>query len=73
MHDTDVRTILGVGEELQGERSRRSGDACDSLVLWDREAVEGLDHRRRVPGRDGWGMPSHNAEHNWDLALDAWD
>ena len=31
--DMDVRTMLGVGEERQGGKTRRSGDACDSLVL----------------------------------------
>lgn len=31
--DMDVRTVLEVGEERQGGMTRRSGDACDSLVL----------------------------------------
>lgn len=31
--NTDVRTMILVGEERQGGKTRRSGDACDSLVL----------------------------------------
>lgn len=72
--DMDVRTILGVGEERQGGRTRPSGDACDSLVLWGREAVGGLGHRRRVRDRDWWATGSDSrADDNWDLALDAPD
>lgn len=73
--DMDVRTILGVGEERQGGRTRPSEDACDSLVLWGREAVGGLVHRRRVLDTDWWEMASHSRvdEDNWGLALDARD
>lgn len=31
--NTDVRMMFVVGEERQGGKTRRSGDACDSLVL----------------------------------------
>ena len=44
--DTDVRTVLGVGERLQDGNIRRYGDACDSLDLWDEEPV-GEAHDRR--------------------------
>lgn len=72
--DMGVRTILGVGEERQGGRTRPSGDACDSLVLWGREAVGGLAHRR-VRDRDWWATASQSraAGDNWGLALDAPD
>ncbi len=71
--DTDVRTILGVGEGRQGGKTRPSGDACDSLVLWDRKAAGGLAHRR-LPcrGRAGIASDSHTVEGNWGPALDAW-
>lgn len=73
--DMDVRTILGVGEERQGGRTRPSGDACDSLVLWGREAAEGLAPRRRVRGTGGWGTASdsHAGADNWGLGLDGPD
>lgn len=71
--DMDVRTILEVGEARQGGRTRRSGGACDSLVLLGREAVGGLAHRRRVLDTDWWEKASRSRgdEDNWDLALDA--
>lgn len=74
MDDMDVRTILGVGEERQGGRTRPSGDACDSLVLLGREAVGGLAPRRRVLDTD-WSETASGsrAEDNCALALDALD
>lgn len=50
--DMDVRTVLEVGEERQGGMIRRSGDACDSLVLWGREAVGRLAHRNLERDKD---------------------
>ena len=69
--DMDVRTILEVGEERQGGKTRRSGDACDSLVLLDTEAVGGLDHRSRGLDRDGRESALDNREvESWGPALD---
>lgn len=69
--DGDVRKGLGVGEERQGEKTRRSGDACDSLYLWGMDAG---DLVRRTLGWDmGWTKKAWNirgvqAEDSWDLA-----
>lgn len=73
--DMDVRTVLEVGEERQGGMTRRSGDACDSLVLWDREAAGRLVHRNLERDKDQSGMASHShmVEGNWDLDLGASD
>lgn len=73
--DMDVRTVLEVGEERQGGMTRRSGDACDSLVLWGREAAGRLDHRKLEQDRDRLGRASrsHMVEGNWDLDLGASD
>ena len=50
--DTDVRTRLVVGKECWDGKVRRGGDACDSLVLVDEEAVEGLAHHIQDLGID---------------------
>lgn len=74
--DVDVRTVLEVGEVRQGGMARRSGDACDSLVLWGREAVGRLDHRKLERDRDRSGRASRShtvVEGNWDLDLGASD
>lgn len=73
--DMDVRTVLEVGEERQGGMTRRSGDACDSLVLWGREAAGCLDPRNLEQDRDRLGRASgsHMVEGNWDLDLGASD
>lgn len=65
-----MRMILGVGEERQGEKTRRSGDACDSLVLWDMDA--GALGRHTWNWDRGWSatVPGIRAVRgdNWDLA-----
>lgn len=70
--DGDVRMDLSVGEERQGEKTRRSGDACDSLYLWGTDAG---DLARRTwgwdtgwPRRKAWHIRVVPAEDNWDLA-----
>lgn len=69
--DGGVRTGLGVGEGRQGEKTRRSGDACDSLYLWGTDAG---DLARRTSDWDmGWTRKAWNirgvlGEDNWDLA-----
>lgn len=69
--DGDVRTVLAVGEGRQGEKTRRSGDACDSLFLLGTDAG---DLALRTWGWDmGWPRKVRDirvvqAGDNWDLA-----
>lgn len=68
--DGDVRMGLAVGEGRQGEKTRRSGDACDSLYLWGTDVG---DLARRTSGWDtgwtrAWNIRVVRAGGNWDLA-----
>lgn len=66
-----VRMILWVGEGGQGAKTRRSGDACDSLYLWGTDA--GALARHTWDWGTGWSwrvtdIRAVPAADNWDLA-----
>ena len=73
--DTDVRTMLEQEADLQGGTVRPNGDACDSLVLWNAEAVVDLVHHTflgHMGAMEKSSADSHVAvEDNSDPALRA--